>query len=883
MAFISRNKATGAPMQHPVPYPWQFMRSLLLLSALLGLLVHARPCLAAVSAERPNILFIIADDASRDSFGAYGSTYVNTPNFDRIAREGVRFTQAYNCNPKCAPARACILTGRYSWQLEEACNHNPFLSDKWKFYPFLLEEAGYAIGYTGKGWGPGIHAGIDAGKSKFQNVNPAGRPYQSATLKPPYQGISNADYGQNLDDFLDQKPVDQPFCFWLGTREPHRGYEKDSWKKQGRDLQRVTVPEYYPDNETIRGDLADYAIEVEWFDRWIGHALDSLESRGLLEDTLILVTSDHGMPFPRVKGQIYDDGFHVPMAARWGAKIPSGRVVSDFVTFPDIAPTLLELAGLEPHAQMTGKSFVQQLLSDRSGRIDPQRDHTLLGKERHDIGRTDGDLLSVGYPSRALRNDHYLYVRNFKPDRWPVGNPEYDFPNCDGSPTKSYLTGLSQLDPDYRYFELSFGKRAEEELYDMEKDPDCVHNLAGSREHQLLKLQLWEQLKRELAEQGDPRILGQGDIFDFYPNCRIDRQQQLYARPDYDPVQIFEQRYNVVEPNGQDPGKQAGLHDRSSPAVGAVQGEGNLRLVETAETISILRGNVLILAYNKQPPTLPTGIDPVYRQSGFLHPVNTPQAVTVSAVYPEDHPHQNGIFSAWVRTKFRGHSIDFWNLADRSGKVLHESVISKSSPDAILPEFSVSRLHRAFLPVEGSPATDGTASSIAVDVLRETWNIRMLEANDESNCFEIEMMQEALTDDPLTIEEYHYGGSAVRGPVDWLVAQAGDRSVSYMLNSAGSDRVQGNHENVHWVALSGQINGRPRTITVMSHADNFRDPQAARLHPTKPYFCFAPCVDGEFIIDKDKPFRSRYLYVVTDDHPNPEWLGRQWKNWTQGN
>ena len=501
----------------------------------------------ASAAERPNVLFVIADDASRNSMGAYGSTYLKTPNFDRLAREGVLFTQAYNCNPKCAPARACLLTGRYSWQLEEACNHNPFLSDKWVFYPYLLEESGYFMGFTGKGWGPGIHAGVDAGKSGFQHDNPAGRPYQSRTLKPPYKGISRTDYAANFADFLDQRPADQPFCFWLGTREPHRGYEKDSWKKDGRDLADVTVQDFYPDNETIRGDLADYAIEVEWYDRHIGRCLSTLEERGLLDDTLIIATSDHGMPFPRVKGQIYDEGFHVPLAARWGAKIAPGRVVTDFVTFPDLAPTLLELAGVPLHEQMTGSSFARQLLSDASGRIDPERDHTLLGKERHDIGRTDGPLRSVAYPSRAIRTDEFLYVHNFKPHRWPGGDPEYGLLNCDGSPTKSYLTGLLPTDVEYRFYELSFGRRPAEELYNMADDPDCVTNLAYDPGHAKVKESLWKQLKEELTVQGDPRILGQGEIFDFYPNCRIDRQQDLYGDKTYDPVKIFEERYGDEE------------------------------------------------------------------------------------------------------------------------------------------------------------------------------------------------------------------------------------------------------------------------------------------------------------------------------------------------
>ncbi len=492
--------------------------------------------------ERPNILFIIADDASRDSMGAYGSTYVSTPNFDRIAREGVLFTQAYNCNPKCAPARACLLTGRYSWQLEEACNHNPFLSDKWLFYPYLLEQANYVIGYTGKGWGPGIHNTIDAGRSKDKG-NPAGHPYNNKTLKPPYQGIANIDYAGNFDVFLDEKPADRPFCFWLGTKEPHRSYGKDNWKLDGRDLSKVTVPAYFPDNATIRGDLADYAIEVEWYDTHIGRALKHLEDRGLLDNTLVIATSDHGMPFPRVKGQIYDDGFHIPFAARWTDKIKPGRVVTDFVTFPDLAPTLLEVAGLPPHPQMTGRSFVTQLMATESGRIDAQRDHTLLGKERHDIGRTDGEMLSVGYPARAIRTDQFLYVRNFKPDRWPGGDPKFGLLNCDGSPTKSYLTSLSMGDDEFRFYELSFGKRPAEELYDVSNDPDCVNNLAGNSEYAETKTLLWEQLRRELAEQGDPRIVGDGAIFDFYPNCRVDRQQKLYGKPDYDPVKLFEQKY----------------------------------------------------------------------------------------------------------------------------------------------------------------------------------------------------------------------------------------------------------------------------------------------------------------------------------------------------
>ena len=502
--------------------------------------IFAGLCVTLSAEQRPNILMIIADDASRDSFGIYGSKTAQTPGFDEIAKKGVIFTQAYNCNPKCAPSRACLLTGRYSWQLEEACNHSPFLSDQWKFYPFLLEKTGYRIGYTGKGWGPGIWKGKNVGR-ELHSDNPAGHPFNSVTLKPPYKGISKIDYAGNFEQFLKTTPQDQPFCFWMGVKEPHRKYQRNSWKREGRDLSKISVPSYYPDNETIRGDLADYEIEVEWFDKHIVRAMKYLEAAGKLQNTLILVTSDHGMPFPRVKGQVYDDGFRVPFIARWDGKIKPNRKVTDFVTFPDFAPTLMEIAQAKTPPQMTGASFVTQLLSDKSGRIDPKRNHTLLGKERHDIGRTDGELLSVSYPVRAIRNDRFLYVRNFTPHRWPTGNPELGWRNTDGGPTKDYLTALQKDSPEYHFYQMNFGKRPAEELYDIIADPDCVKNLAGDNAQAETLKSLWQQLESALKAQGDPRVLGKGDIFDYYPNSNIKNQRKIYKKPDYDPIKIFEE------------------------------------------------------------------------------------------------------------------------------------------------------------------------------------------------------------------------------------------------------------------------------------------------------------------------------------------------------
>jgi len=484
--------------------------------------------------KRPNILFIIGDDISQTSMGAYGCEYISTPNFDRIANEGVLFTNAYVCNPKCAPARAGLLTGRYSWQLEAAANHWPTMPEKWEFYPDLLEQAGYFTGYTGKGWAPGFFPG---------KQNPAGKEYNAIKCTPPYKGISPKDYAGNFEDFLSKKENDQPFCFWLGTHEAHRIFERDVYKKENKNLDHVTVQKCFPDNELVRADLADYGVEVEYHDMHIGRCLEILDEKGLLENTLIIATSDHGMAFPRIKGQIYDEGFHVAFAARWGDKIKPGRVVDDFINFPDVAPTFMEVAGLKPHRQMTGESILDLLLSEKSGKIDSIRSFSLLGKERHDLGRTDGDMHTVGYPVRAIRTERYLYAHNYKTDRWPAGDPQYGYMNCDKSPTKSYLLGLDGDAPDYTYFELAFGKRVADELYDVSADPDCVNNLALNPEYNDIVRELKLKMEKALKKQKDPRMKGNGEIFDYYPHANPTKQKALYKEDYYDMQEKFDAKY----------------------------------------------------------------------------------------------------------------------------------------------------------------------------------------------------------------------------------------------------------------------------------------------------------------------------------------------------
>lgn len=487
---------------------------------------------------QPNILFIIADDISRNSFGAYGCQYIKTPAFDRIAKEGVVFTNAFTNNPKCAPSRAILLTGRYSWQLKEACNHNPVMPEEWAFYPDILAENGYFIGLTGKGWGPGVHN---------RPHNPAGPLYEKFKLTPPFKFISNKDYVANFKDFLEQNSEKKPFCFWLGTHEAHRPFESDVHLKGSIDPKKVSVQKCFPDNDIVRRDLADYGVEVEYHDKQIQKALDLLEEKGLMENTIIIATSDHGMAFPHIKGQLYNESFHVPFVVRWGNKIKAGRVVDDYINFPDVAPTLLEAAGVKPHKQMTGKSFYNLLISEKSGTLTKDRSYALLGKERHDLGRLDGEQLSVGYPIRAIRNNQYLYLKNYKPNRWPAGDPEFDYMNCDDSPTKTYLIEQNAATPDYGYYMLSFGKRVDEELYDMVKDPDCVKNLAQIPAFSKIKTEMNMQMTKELKKQKDPRVLGNGDIFDYYPHCNPETQKKIYGDKYIDMQKAFDQKFGNTQ------------------------------------------------------------------------------------------------------------------------------------------------------------------------------------------------------------------------------------------------------------------------------------------------------------------------------------------------
>jgi uncharacterized sulfatase len=471
--------------------------------------------------EPPNILFCISDDQSWPHTSINGDPVVKTPNFDRIAKKGLLFNHSYTNAPSCSPARAAILTGQNFWQLEEGGLLFGRLKNKFPIFTKLLEKAGYEIARTGKGYGPANQ------KFDYTWQNPCGKDWSQISTQLPYtrelnpeeDGVSELDYAANFEDFLNSRDNSKPFFFWYGCYEPHRDYVYKSGDHQGIDPLKVKVPLFLPDVEEVRHDISDYLFEIEWFDRHLGKMIKLLEESNELDNTLIVVTSDNGMPFPRAKATVYEYGVHVPLAICWENGIDHpGRVIDDFINHIDFAPTFLDVAGIDVPKEMIGKSLMNIFLSNRSGYVDPERTMTVTGIERHVWA--DGKP----YPRRAIHTDQMVYIRNYEPHRWPMGDPDFEFPrvgfygDIDAGPTKSKMMEQQNSSSVKELFKMSFGKLPAEELYDIQKDPDQLYNLANNPDYEWLKEMLIKELEEYQKKTGDPRVVGQSpwDDYPFY-------------------------------------------------------------------------------------------------------------------------------------------------------------------------------------------------------------------------------------------------------------------------------------------------------------------------------------------------------------------------------
>ncbi len=529
---------------------------LMLLIGAVCVLPHTTPARGEARSEgtkakgRPNILFAFADD-----WGRYASAYaklepggpsdlVRTPVFDRVAREGVLFTNAFVNAPSCTPCRSSLLSGQYFWRTGlGAILQGAIWDETIPSYPLILRDGGYHIGHTYKVWSPGTPRDAPYGGREYAYVRRGGHLNgysQYVSGKPDHEAAKQKILGEvrgNFRDFL-AKRDGKPFCYWFGPTNTHRKWIQGSGKALwgiDPDGLKGKMPPFLPDVHTVREDFCDYLGEAQAFDMSVGTLIEELERIGELDNTMIVISGDHGIPgFPRGKCNLYDLGAAVPLAVRWPGRVPGGRVVEDFTILPDLAPTFIEAAGLEPPKVMTARSLIKVLESDKEGLVDTLRDAAIVGRERHVAAARTGHL---PYPQRAIRTRDFLYIRNFKPERYPMGtgpgpesphgpNPSYEqlrentfaaYGDLDGSPTKAWVY-MHRKDPGMdRYFDFAFGLRPAEELYDIRKDPHGMRNVADDPGYAADRKRLSDRLMGVLRETGDPRVTGDGTTFDKPP------------------------------------------------------------------------------------------------------------------------------------------------------------------------------------------------------------------------------------------------------------------------------------------------------------------------------------------------------------------------------
>lgn len=307
----------------------------------------------------------------------------------------------------------------------------------------------------------------------------------------------------------------------------------------------------------------------------------------------------------------------------------------------------------------------------------------------------------------------------------------------------------------------------------------------------------------------------------------------------------------------------------------SVTSGGELQLTETEDTIRVTLRGKPVLEYVKKARPVPEGIEQHFQRSGYIHPVYSPTGEEVTGDYPLDHAHQHALFFAWTKSTFDGRKVDFWNQAKQlAGVEFREIVhISPSDPSGEKKKVSFSAKH-AF--------TVGTGED-RVDALHETWTVTVHLTPADYFLFDIESVQQCASDKPLLLEKHHYGGMAFRGNTAWLKAKD-DRSVRagdlQFLTSEGKDRWEGNHSRPHWVALNGRLGKQDVSVSVFGSPQNFRAPQHVRLHPNKPYFCFAPAVSGQFKIVPGQKYVSRYRYVVRSELASVEDNNAHWQRYT---
>lgn len=467
---------------------------------LIGLvLMLSAPALRAAP-QRPNILLVVFEDMSA-RVGAYGDPIANTPHFDRLAAEGVRYTNVYTTAGVCAPARAALITGRYQQTMggQHMRTHNsrPGFTGmgpaeymavpppQVKAFPELLRAAGYYV--------------INNGKTDYQ----FGEPFTVWDESSPEADWNNRPDGTPFFAMVNLLTTHEVFLF-ARDDNPTSKLEKQiqayidkglAGREEITDPADVRVPAYLPDTPEIRRDIAHQYDNIHFTDAKLGALLDRLDDEGLLDDTIIIATTDHGDGLPRAKRSLYDSGLHVPLVIRYPDGRNAGTVRDDLVSFIDLGPTILAWAGVATPAWMHGRVFA-------GDQRDAPREVVFAARDRTD---------EFSSRRRAVRDARYKYIRSFDPPAPVLGPVGF----------RDHLAGMQRLRRDQAAVRLSgapaalFEPAPVEQLFDTRRDPDEVNNLAADADHAARLREMRARLDSWLQRVGDLSAMPEAEMIEF--------------------------------------------------------------------------------------------------------------------------------------------------------------------------------------------------------------------------------------------------------------------------------------------------------------------------------------------------------------------------------
>jgi N-sulfoglucosamine sulfohydrolase len=422
-------------------------------------------------AERPNIVLLLSDDHSYPFVGCYGDPNVSTPVLDRLAAEGLKCHRFFTAAPQCVPSRASLMTGRSPVAARMTRFSSPLPRDEISLPELLRDQAGYYTGICGRNF----H--LDGSNS---NRNPAAdsilEKYHLKTFQQRVDVLNQCpdpEVGSQVKRFLDAKPEGKPFFLWANFSDPHHPWNPDPEDRP--DPSRLKLPAHWPDYPELRMQLADYFGEINRLDRRIGEVVQILRDRQVLEETLLVFLGDNGAALPHGKGSLYDPGSNVPCILRWPGVIQPGRESLDLLSGEDLAPTLLQAAGVPPIAKMSGRSFLDLL----RGKNFAAREFIFVERGPHGSAPVSVDMVNSGYDlSRCVRSHRYKFIYNCTP--WI---PYAPVDSAGGPGWRRTQAAAADGTLDRRLVDTYFTTpRPVYEFYDLENDPSELINLSGRPE-----------------------------------------------------------------------------------------------------------------------------------------------------------------------------------------------------------------------------------------------------------------------------------------------------------------------------------------------------------------------------------------------------------------